>query len=165
MTRGQGQGAGDPGNDVEFDGYSPVGVNRCDELLDDGQGRLEQARVSPHQESTPLTVSKVVGDGVGPLVESLATPQGDSFLVILGGLPRARRVLQLDDPQAVGVGLRTVTAQYLTSELDEVVDIMFLEDDEEDVEVLDGVNGGQSQPVRVAGADADEVEVARHDAS
>ena len=42
---------------------------------------------------------------------------------------------------------------------------MFLEDDEEDVEVLDGVNGGQSQPVRVAGADADEVEVARHDAS
>ena len=58
-----------------------------------------------------------------------------------------------------------MTAQYLTSELDEVVDIMFLEDDEEDVEVLDGVNGGQSQPARVAGADADEVEVARHDAS
>ncbi|WP_246688867.1 hypothetical protein, partial [Mesorhizobium sp. M4B.F.Ca.ET.143.01.1.1] len=90
-----------------------------------------------------------------PLIESLATPLGDGRLVILGGLPWTGRILQLDDVQTIGVGVGAVTTQHLTAELDEVIDVVLLEDDKEDIEVLDGVDSRQGQPIRVAGADAD----------
>lgn len=100
-----------------------------------------------------------------PLIESLATPLGDGRLVILGGLPWTGRILQLDDVQTIGVGVGAVTTQHLTAELDEVIDVVLLEDDKEDIEVLDGVDSRQGQPIRVAGADADEVKTTGHNVS